>query len=169
MAAGEGMIRSLLRKAGLASQGELSATQDKLRQVREKLERTLQQVTDAAAAAALAKQGHAGEIQRYAEKLAALQAEHEREASRLRDAAAKASRRVPELEGELRRRDVEIEATTGETASLAARVEAATQDLERAREHLRAVEMKLSILEGAGNVLDTRLRAVRQAVADDPR
>ena len=43
------MIRSLLRKAGLVSRGELSATQDKLRQVREKLERTQQQVKDATA------------------------------------------------------------------------------------------------------------------------
>ena len=156
------MIRALLRKAGLVSRGELSATQDKLRQVREKLALTHQQVKDATAAAALDKRGHAEDIQRHAQKLTALKAEHDREDSRLRDAAAKASHRVAELEGELRRRDVELEALAGEAASLGARVEVATQDLERAREHLRAVEMKLNILEGAGNVLDTRLRAVRQ-------
>lgn len=163
------MIRRPLRSAGLASRGELAATQDKLRQVRETLERTQQQVKAAAAAAALDKRGHAGEIQRYAQKLATLNAEHERETSRLSAAAAKASQRVAALEAELRRRDVELEATAGEVANLEARVEEATQDLERAREHLLAVEMKLNILEGAGNVLDTRLRAVRQAVTDDPR
>ena len=162
MAGGEGMIRSLLRKTGLVSRGELSATQDKLRQVLEKLALTHQQVKDAAAAAALEKRGRAEDIQRHAQKLTTLKAEHEREASRLRDAATIVSQRVRELEGQLRRRDVELEATAGEAASLGARVEVATQDLELARERLRAVEMKLTILEGAGNVLDTRLRAVRQ-------
>ena len=169
MAAGEGMIRRLIRQAGLVSQGELRATQDKLRQVRERLERTLLQVTDATAAAALDKRGHAEEIRRYAQKLATLNAEHEREVSRTRDAAAKAAQRVAELEEELRRRDAGLADAAREAASLEARVEAATQDLERAREHLRSFEMKLSILEGAANVLDLRLRAARQAVADDPR
>ena len=43
---------------------------------------------------------------------------------------------------------------------LRTRLETALQELAGAREHLALVEVKLDIVEGAANVLDSRLRAV---------
>lgn len=56
-----------------------------------------------------------------------------------------------------RRRLEELEAGR-EEAALEARVAAALQDLQAAREALASVEVKLDILEGAANVLDRRTR-----------
>jgi len=54
----------------------------------------------------------------------------------------------------------QLQQRTSEFQTLQERLAAAERDLATAREQLMAVEVKLDILEGAANVLDTRTRSV---------
>jgi chromosome segregation ATPase len=77
--------------------------------------------------------------------------------------------RIAALERELQKRDAQVQEMAREAAALEARVNAALHDLDAARQHLALVEAKLNILEGAANVLDTRLRTGPGSVADASR
>lgn len=80
-----------------------------------------------------------------------LQGEVERQSRLLKDARA-------ELD---KRRRAEQEAI-----ALREQLAATESELVRAREHLMAVEVKLDILEGAANVLDSRTRTIVPQAAD---
>jgi chromosome segregation ATPase len=163
------VIRRLVRKLGFVTLGELLVTQEKLRQVRQQLDTATDRVARAAAAREQLKRARREEEQRHKDKLAEMASEHERRRSRIREAAADASKRIAALEEQLRKRDLQAEATAREAATVDAGVVAAVQDLDLARQHLMAIEVKLDILEGAANVLDTRVRVARGLVADAPR
>ena len=63
-------------------------------------------------------------------------------------------------EGKLREQLVRARAGREELEAVRARLADAERELAVAREHLMAIEVKLDILEGAANVLDTRTRSV---------
>ena len=78
--------------------------------------------------------------------------------------------RVKSLEGEVKRQAQVIHTLTRSSDKirqrqtdleqlLSVRLAEAEQALSVAREHLMAIDVKLDILEGAANVLDTRTRA----------
>lgn len=163
------MIRQLVRRLRLVTRGELLVTQEKLRQVRECLDTTPERLARATAASERLQRDQREAAQRHEERLAALASEHERRLTRAGEAAAHASGRIAALEQEVQKRDGQLEVMAREAATLEARVAAALQDLDVARQHLLVVEVKLNILEGAANMLDTRLRAASGLTADDPK
>ena len=88
--------------------------------------------------------------------------------------AGEALSRVKALEGEIQRqakllRDAQrvaerVSRSGGEAEKLQDHLVATQKELMLAREHLMAIEVKLDILEGAANVLDSRTRvAIRQS------
>jgi hypothetical protein len=90
--------------------------------------------------------------------------------------ASTAMERVKSLEGEVKRQAQVIHTLTRSSDKsrqrqsdleqlLRVRLAEAEQALNVAREHLMAIDVKLDILEGAANVLDTRTRA---AVSKQP-
>lgn len=85
--------------------------------------------------------------------------------------AGEAMARVKALEGELQRqsrlvkeaRRIAEKGVSGNVGQLRDQLIETERELILAREHLMAIEVKLDILEGAANVLDTRTRvAIRQ-------
>jgi chromosome segregation ATPase len=151
------MIRKLLHQVGLATRGELHVAGEKLRAARDRLDAAEHRAADATAAAERAQQQWQEEARRFKARIAELEAERERQAARVTEAAAHASRRIAALEEEIQKRDTRFEAEAREQTALEQRVAAATSELEAAQRGLMAIEVKLDILEGAANVLNTRL------------
>jgi hypothetical protein len=88
--------------------------------------------------------------------------------------AGEAMARVKSLEGETKRHErlvkeariaaEKAQLRLGDASKLQEQLVETERELMLAREHLMAIEVKLDILEGAANVLDTRTRnAVRQS------
>jgi chromosome segregation ATPase len=80
----------------------------------------------------------------------------EREQRAIQEQMNKRDREVTHLQAQIGR----LRKTNDEIDALLARLAEAERELSVAREHLMAVDVKLDILEGAANVLDTRTRSV---------
>ena len=141
------MIRQIAGRFGYVGRDDLDAAKKKLRDVRQRLEK----VTRLLERETMATKQLRAEIERLQKER---RDETERHDARLAHLAAK-------HEEQLRERDARIEAVLREGQTMEQRVAAATNDVGRARDYLSAIEVKLDILEGAANVLDQRLRAVR--------
>lgn len=161
------MIRRLLRAFGLVSRGNVRVVEEKLRAMRQRLDRTSERLARAEAASHALQQTRRDEARRYKALIAALEAEPGRRTARADEAAARASRRIAALEAALQKRDTELEAAAREETRLEQRVAAALEELRTARDALAVVEVKLDILEGAANVLDSRTRPAGSAARDD--
>lgn len=151
-------MRPLLRRLGLVTRGELRAAEEKLRGVRQRLDKATERLAEATAASERLQQARREDGQRYKARLAEREADDTRRTAQGKEAAARASKRIAALEHELRRRDAQLEADTRQQATLEEHVASAARNLEVARASLVAIEVKLDILEGAANVLDARMR-----------
>lgn len=163
------MIERLAFRLGFVPRPALEAAKEKLRAVRQQLEKTKRQVADATAAVEQLKKARRDDGQRHEARLAAVVSEHEeRLANATAELNAKASKQIAKLEEELRKRDERLEAALRGGQALEEQTAAAGHELELARAYLMAIEVKLDILEGAANVLDARLRAGRAPAGDGP-
>lgn len=163
------MIRLLVRKLGFVTTGELLATQEKLRQVRERLAEASSQLARVTAASDKQRRSWEEKSQEFKNTVADLTSKHERLASEYKEAAAISSRRMASLEQGVRERDAAIESAAHESAHVEAQMVAALRDLDRTRQQLLAMEAKLNILEAAANTLDARVRAARELTPDASR
>jgi chromosome segregation ATPase len=152
------VIRRLLRACALVPRAEFRVIEEKLRTARQRLEQTSERLAQAVAASDQLQQRRRDEARQHKSRFAEVEAEHARQAARAKDAAQQASQRIAALEDALRTRDAEREAAGREVTTLEQRVVAAVEELRTAREALAAIEVKLDILEGAANVLDSRTR-----------
>jgi chromosome segregation ATPase len=117
------------------------------------------------------------DLESRTKKLAKLVDESRAEAKEWRAKATEASKQSTSMErqashqsarveklmiecGKLREDVKRARATQHELESLRARLVNAERELSGSREHLMAIEVKLDILEGAANVLDSRTRSV---------
>lgn len=163
------MIRRLLRRLGLVPRSDLQRAEEKLRAMRQRLEKTAERLAQATVASAQAHEARREEARRYKSRVAELESARDRQEARARDAAVHASRRIAALEQELRARDAQIEAAAREESLLERRVTSAMEDLAAARASLAGIEVKLDILEGAANVLDARVRPTRRPADNGSR
>jgi len=163
------VIRLLVRKLGFVTTGELLATQEKLRQVRERLAEASSQLARVTAASDKQRRSWEEKSQEFKNTVADLTSKHERLASEYKEAAAISSRRMASLEQGVRERDAAIESAAHESAHVEAQMVAALRDLDRTRQQLLAMEAKLNILEAAANTLDARVRAARELTPDASR
>lgn len=176
LAAVEGKLRELRQRldasgrerkqAAEASARRLKATEEKLDQVRQRLDKTSRLLEQATTASGQLEAMLRDEAKRNEAKMSKLAADHERRVTKNADAA---SRQIAELEEQVRQRDAKLEDVLRDSQSMETRVTAATHDLDIAREYLMGIEVKLDILEGAANVLDTRLRTLRTPAIEPPR
>ena len=72
--------------------------------------------------------------------------------------AAKESQRLRKVRADVEKEVAREKQRTVDVATLDQRLDEAERDLTIARDHLMAIEVKLDILEGAAQVLDTRTR-----------
>lgn len=154
---------------GLVTRGEFRLVEEKLRTMRQRLDKTTERLAQAAAASDELQGARRADAQRHKARVAELEAEQARRAARASEAADQASRRIAALEQDLRKRDADLAAAAREETRLEQQVSAAIEELRVAREALAAVEVKLNILEGAANVLDSRMRAAWSPDKDGPR
>ena len=155
------MIRGVIRRLGLVTRGEFRLVEAKALALRQRLETTTERLARATAVSEQLQQARRDDAQRYRAGLSELESKHERHTARTADAAAHASKRIGALEEHVRTRQVELEAAAREETRLEQQVAAAMHALQVAREALAVIEVKLDILEGAANVLDSRARTGR--------
>lgn len=168
----EGKVRELRQRldeakraresAAEASQRRLQQTEGKLQDLRQRLDKASRLLEQATTAARQQEAARRDQVQRCEAKLAKLAADHERRLTKNADGVA---RQIAELEEQIRERDTRLDAALREGESMEARVTTAVRELEIAREYLMAIEVKLDILEGAANVLDTRMRTAGSPAA----
>ena len=163
------MLRRLLHTLGLVTRGEYLRVEEKLRATRQRHDRTAERLAQAAVASDELQLARRADAQRSKARVAELETERARRAALASEAADQASRRIAALEEGVRKRDVELAAAASDATRLEQQVSAAIEELRAAREALAAVEVKLNILEGAANVLDSRMRAVWSPDSDGPR
>lgn len=163
------MLRRALHRLGLVTRGEYRLVEEKLQTTRQRLDRTTGRLAQTAAASDELQQARRADAQRCKARVAELEAEQARRAARASEAADQASRRMAALEQGLRKRDADLAAAASEQTRLEQQVSTAIEELRAARETLAAVEVKLNILEGAANVLDSRMRAAWSPDKDGPR
>jgi chromosome segregation ATPase len=155
------MLKRLLQKLPVVTARRLRVTTLHLEECRRRggeLKRGL----EAARAESLSWKAKAGEAQRRALECRAPleQAEHKvhalrHELDKVRREHGKAQREIEKVQHSQQKTMTE---DREEIEALRGRIAAMSQDLEIAREYLLLVDVKLDILEGAANVLDSRLR-----------
>jgi chromosome segregation ATPase len=163
------VIRLIVRKLGFVTTGELLATQEKLRQVRQRLAEVSSQLARLTAVSEKERRSWAERSLAFKNKVADLTSTHERLASEYKKAAAVSSRRIASLEQGVRERDAAIEAAALESGHIEAQLIAALDEFDRTRRRLLAMEAKLNVLEAAANTLDARLRATNALTPDASR
>ena len=154
------MINRVASRLGFVPRPQLASVEEKLRELRARLDKTSRLLEQANASIDNLKNARREEAERFEAKLAKVVAEHERRLAQATEALSlKSSRQLASVEEQLRARDAELESLMREGEAMESRVAGAIRDLENARESLMAFDVKLDILEGAANVLDSRLRA----------
>lgn len=142
------LLIRLLGVVGLVTAGRYRTLDAKLRDVESRAKKLATLVEDARAEA---KEWRAKALEASKQsKSMTKQASHQ--SARIEKLAVECGR----LRAELTR----ARTTQQELEALSARLVDAERDLDGSREHLMAIEVKLDILEGAANVLDTRTRMV---------
>jgi chromosome segregation ATPase len=153
------LLIKLLNVLGLVTAGRYGVVAAKLRDAESRIDKLTKLVADARADARQWRTNadNTGQRVKAIEKdLAQRSAQYDREIERRAQEAEKHTRENEKLRGENER----LRKTLGDLAALRARLADAERGILVAREHLMAVDVKLDILEGAANVLDSRTRAV---------
>jgi chromosome segregation ATPase len=155
----KGLLIRLLNALGLVTAGRYAVVTAKLRDAESRVDKLTKLVGEARADARQWRTNadSTGQRVKAIEKdLAQRGVQHDREMERRTQEAEKQTRENEKLRGENER----LRKTLGDLDGLRRRLADAERGILVAREHLMAVDVKLDILEGAANVLDSRTRAV---------
>lgn len=153
------LLIKLLNALGLVTAGRYAVVAAKLRDAESRVDKLTKLVGEARADARQWRTNadNTGQRVKAIEKdLAQRGAQYDRETERRTQESEKQTRENEKLRGENER----LRKTLGDLDALRRRLADAERGILVAREHLMAVDVKLDILEGAANVLDSRTRAV---------
>ena len=149
------MIRRALETMGLVTEGKYAVAIERLKKAEARALKLAQHVREARA-----------ETQTWKSKTAEAQDALRKAQARAAEAIQKAEAKAADAQRQARRAEairVEAERRAQKTIDLEGmqkELERSEHELLLAREQLMAVEVKLDILEGAANVLDTRTRGI---------
>jgi DNA repair exonuclease SbcCD ATPase subunit len=153
------LLINLLNALGLVTAGRYGAVAEKLRDAESRIDKLTTLLGEARAEArqwSTSADNTAQRVKAIEKDLAQRGAQHDRDMERRTQEAEKQTRENEKLRGENER----LRKTLGDLEALRRRLADAERGIVVAREHLMAVDVKLDILEGAANVLDSRTRAV---------
>jgi len=158
------LLIRLLNMLGLVTAGRYRVVAEQLRDSESRVKK-LTKVLEATRSESKGWKGKTNEAAQRVKTLERDAAKREQRAEKerhdLQEQMSKRQREVAHLQTQVDR----LGKTNAEIDQLLVRLADAERDLSVAREHLMAVDVKLDILEGAANVLDTRTRSaiVQQA------
>jgi len=153
------LLIKLLNALGLVTAGRYGVVAAKLREAESRIDKLTKLLGEAHAEARqwrTSADSTAQRVKAIEKDLVQRGAQHDRDLERRAQEAEKHTRESEKLRGENER----LRKTLGDLDALRHRLLDAEHGILVAREHLMAVDVKLDILEGAANILDSRTRAV---------
>lgn len=153
------LIIKLLHVLGLVTSGRYGVVVARLREA-ESQAKKLTKLVESSKAEARTWKTKVDEVSQHLKASTKDESKRDRQAEKVK---LEVEKRVEREKKEIARLRAEVDRLTKQhigLESLRAKLAEAEQQLGLAREHLMAIDVKLDILEGAANVLDSRTRAV---------